>query len=233
MVIECTSVTHTEPTASQDAFVQSESPGKIIFGSRQIGKTTALALDVVETGTDSRTTGPIGVTAPTMRQGRHLLDRCREIAFEKVGRENIGTSHLAEFIIPDGTSVQYVPITDLYMSEKDMHPSRADEFEYLVVDEVDFVPERATNSILSDWQSGDVRGLSVAGTARTDSPAIKGLVQDDKWFSVYDTLANSDWVDNEDLEQAMKNVGPEQSVTEYRGLFVSDPAEDADIVNGE
>lgn len=223
----------TEPTASQEAFVQSNYDTKIIFGSRQIGKSTALALDAVAKARDSRVDGPIGVTAPTMAQGRSLLDRCRDIAFEQVGQENIETSTLAEIVLPGGTSIQYVSTSSLYMSEENMHPSRAEEFEYLVVDEVDFVDTNAIDSIIDEWKTGTVRGLSFAGTARTDSPVIKGLVKDSRWFSVYDTLSNFDMVDPNQLAELMDSAAPEQAVTEYLGLFVSDPAEDADVVRAE
>lgn len=223
----------TDPTDAQHAFIQNPSAGKILFGSRQIGKTTGLALDTIEKGLNSRNSGPIGVTAPTMDQGRRLLDRCREVAQEQIGDQNLDTSNLAEFVLPNGISIQYVPISDLYMNEKSMGVSRIDEFEYLTIDEVDFISQDAIDQIVSDWEDREVRGLAFAGTAKTDSPNIEDLVKSNQWFSVYDTLSNSNWVHADDVNEMMNTVAPEQGATEYKGLFVSDPADDASFVAGE
>lgn len=220
------------PTPPQKAFVDEFALRRLFFGSRQIGKTTALAFDVVDSAMDSQKAGPFAVTAPNMRQGRILLERCGEVALEQCdGIIQFPTKTEIEF--PTGSTISYVPIRDFYMDRENLNPSRAHEYEEVFVDEIDFVDSGVISALEKSWDDGDVRGLSFAGTARTDSPAIKRLAKDDDWFSVYQTLYSSELSNGRDIDAAMDMATPEQAVTEYKGLFVSDPADDADVVNGE
>ena len=221
-----------EPTPPQKAFVDEFAFRKLFFGSRQIGKTTALAFDAVDSAMDSQKTGPFAVTAPTMRQGRTLVDRCKEVALEQCdGIVQFPTS--TEITLPTGSTISYVPTGDFYMDRGTLNPSRAHEFEEIFVDEIDFVDSGVISALEKSWNDGEVRGLSFAGTARTDSPAIKRLAKGDDWFSVYQTLYSSELSNGRDIDAAMDMATPEQAVTEYKGLFVSDPADDADVVNGD
>lgn len=223
------------PTEAQSAFISSFEHRKVLFGSRQIGKTTAVAIDAIRGAVNGN---DVAITAPSIRQTRSVLEKCRSILNDDrwENPRNISdgyTSNVGYIDFSGSGTIDCVGVKQLYVCEENMEKPVVDEYDTLYIDEADFIDSKAFDSIVRNWSRRGGILLGITGTPLTNSQNIKPAVESDTWFSVYDTLQNNDRVSEEDFSNAIQNSAPTSAVTEHLGLFVSDPSVSADVVAGD
>jgi len=220
-----------ELTDAQRTFVADDSDKRLLLGGRQVGKTTALAVDALDNATDGN---QVALTAPRHEMAVTAFERVRQLAYQRpwVGRTLGDTLTRLSFV--GGGSITAVTVSSLVDPQRG-HTPQINEFDHVAVDEGDRIDSDQFDA-LSRLDSNDgPESVTVVGTPRTESPNLKPLTtppsteSNDDWFTVYQRTG-----DLEDAWRSVENAREEfsavQTATELDGLFVTDPAEYADAV---
>jgi len=212
-------------TDAQRTFVTGDSDKRLLLGGRQVGKTTALAVDALDNATDGN---QVALTAPRHEMAVTAFERVRRLAYQRpwVGRTLEDTRTRLSFV--GGGSIEPVTVSSLVDPQLGHSPC-INEFDHVAVDEGDRIdPDQFDACSRLDGNDGP-ESVTVVGTPRTESPNLKLLTQLNDWFTVYQRTGGlkDAW---RSVENAREEFGAVQTATELDGLFVTDPADYADAV---
>lgn len=219
-------------TDMQREFLDNTSPRKIIFGSRQVGKSTALARDAIDHAEGGEN---VGLVSSQYRMTRLLLDRIQDLVSQPEFSGHVVEQNMGEVVFVGGGRIVADHISNAVMDPTagpNGEPASIRGYDHLVVDEADHIEPKLFDDILRYHNKHSRPTLSVAGTSKTDSPNIKPLVNNDDWVSFHSTYHDVDHLHTDDIYALRETMSAEAELLEIDGLFVTDPSDQADY-NGQ
>lgn len=208
-------------TQSQEVLLNSEKPRRLIFGSRQVGHTTAIALDAIESATQHQR---VIIATTTHREATRIATILRELATERGVALDTNTKTSIE--LENGARIDIRRMDETLIDEIEDPNNQGPD--HICLDSVDYIKPEYVDSIRRLGVS-----ITAGGTPRVSSPNIRRLAESPHWYSIYQSAHTADHITDESIESYGNQLAPSQYLTEIKGYFVTDARELADVYPAE